>query len=203
MEGIIYNIGLPSFHNTFPKKPPVSELERVLNEAFATRGMGVHPDYFNPKIPLYPRHLSFFIFAYDANNANKLVGAIIATEEVLDGFTFTIYDKIAVPPPYNGNGIMTEMIRLARRVSDGKKIHPTILRTSSLEASKRYERHSDPPTHNPPTQIGEYYIHGFGFLSKDGKELFPDAKHKFELVAKHIASKPPTIIPIEQQVAAN
>ena len=46
--------------------------------------------------------------------------------------------------------------------------------------------------------MGDYFIHGFGFLDKETKgELFKGAHDKFDIVAKYIALKTKTVVPFE------
>jgi len=46
------------------------------------------------------------------------------------------------------------------------------------------------------TKVGEYCIHGFGFLDKHKRPLFEDAVQKFSEAAYLVAAKPPTVVPI-------
>lgn len=202
MEGIIYRIGLPSFHNAFPKDPPASKLEEVLNKAFASRGLKIAPGYFDPESHLYPSHLSFFYFAADPSinpaTDKELVGILIATVGQKDDFAFTVYDKIGVIPEKWKNGIMPTMVAKSRMVSNGKQILPAVLRTSSQEAHEKYLKLSD-----ALVKIGDYWVHGFGFMKKGGEgELFSGAGQRFQVAADYVAKKPSTLVPTAAEVQA-
>lgn len=193
-NGILYHIRQPLIGNRFPKELPPSELEEKMQEAFATRAMVVVNDYFIQGSDSYPQNLSFFVFGRDGNNGNNLVSGLIATKEEVENFNFTYYDKIFVVPDYEGNGLMKTMIKLARGISYGNRtICPAMLRTSSSKLDKKYSELSD-----IRIEIGDYYLHGFGFLDKESREeLFTGAKVKFETMAKYVASKQKTVVPLE------
>jgi len=195
---IRYYIRPPLIGNQFPAELPISELEEKMQEAFATRSMVVVNDYFIQGSDSYPQNLLFFVFGRDRNNGNNLVSGLIATKEEVKDFKFTYYDKIFVVPDYEGNGLMKTMIKLAREISyDNKTIWPAILRTSGSKLDKIYSELRD-----VRAEIGDYFIHGFGFLDKETKEeLFKGANDKFYMAAKYIALKPKIVVPVEASIS--
>lgn len=190
---ITYYVALPTLGKQFPQEPPKSELERILQDSFASEGRKVLDGYFIEGNPLYPANLSFFVFPYVKKDDAKIwIASLIATTEVVEGFTFTYVDKAGVLPEWQGNGVGSGMIGVARMVQCGKSVYPVVLRTSIPKAHESYKKRSD-----ICKATGEFNVHGYGFLNKEtGEELFKDAEHKFDLAAGYIASKPRTVVPI-------
>lgn len=190
-------IRLPQYPNKFPEELPPSELEKKMNQSFKTRGMEVLHGYFVEGTPYYPQNLSFFVYARKGWLKGLASGLIATEEKYEDGngtFIFTYYDKIFVTPPHRGNGLMADMIKVARmsHKSSSQGPLPALLRTSDFELNEAYEKLSD-----MGTKLGEFYIHGFGFLDKGTEtELFEGAKDKFYAAANYIASKKRTVVPI-------
>lgn len=198
-DDLVFEITLPKKGNKFPDNFPISELEQAMQDSFATRRMKVVSGYFEEGNDYYPKNLSFFIFArYNGNrngNGNRLVGGLIATDEKAGNFEFKYYDKIFVIPKYMGNGIMPSLVKIARQVSsNGKNVLPAILRTSDEGLDESYGRLSDIPSYGVNWHANGYYVRGFGFLDKNGKEMFKGAENKFNAAAKYVSSKPATVI---------
>lgn len=192
---IVYLLTVPSFGRKFPlQHPSKKELEIILQDAFGTWGKRVIDDYFVESSEYYPQNLAFFVVPYHQKGTERhWLGCLIATKEEVDGFAFTYYDKIGVIKQYQGNGIMPKMIHLARQVSDGKNVKPSILRTSEKKLDKIYGEESD-----IRTEVNGFYIHGFGFRDKvTRKELFEGAEDKFAIATKYVALKPKTVVSIQ------
>ena len=148
----------PDVNGGFPLGLPLSELEQTVQEAFATRDMCVIPEYFEPGSEYFPE-LAFVVYVRDNGNKFTLAGGVIATNEQVGDFEFTYYDKIFVSPEYQRNGIMTKLLGLARQVSGGKGVKPSVLKTSDGHLDKKYGKLSDINLH-----YEGYYVHGFGFF---------------------------------------
>lgn len=191
---ITYLVTLPSFGRKFPLQPSKKELEGILQNAFGAWGERVIDGYFVEGGEYYPQNLSFFVVPYTKNRNERIwIGSLIASDEEIEDFQFTYYDKIGIISQYQGNGIMNGMIHVAREVSNGKKVKPSILRTSKYKLSLKYSEESD-----IGMKVNGFYIHGFGFLNKETKEeLFKGAHDKFSIAAKYIALKPKTVVPFE------
>ena len=186
-EPVLYKFMPPGYDNTFPN---VSGLEEKMQASFAVRGMEVVDGYFDPKSGEHPRNLAYFIISYNVQN-DKLIRVLIAAKEKLsngedENFEFIYYDKIFVVPENQKNGIGNRMVSLAREVSDGNSILPSLLRTSDPEISEYYGELSD-----IVIKINGYFIHGFGFPEDP---LFKNADDMFKLAANYIASKPATAV---------
>lgn len=193
---ILYCPRTPSPYNKIPDEF-ASELELVLKQAFGRVGMAINDGYFTEGNPMHPKNLSFFVLAYDLNDyrdADKLlVGGSIFTREQIDDFVIEYACKVGVRDGYERNGIMGGIISVAREVSDGKKKHPIVLRTSIPSADAAYSKVSD-----KHEEVGDFAVHGFGFSDKKtGRELFDGANEKFMTAAKYVALKPKTVVPAE------
>ena len=190
---IIYLVTLPSLGIRFPLQPPKKELEMILQDAFGTWGKRVIDGYFIEGSEYSPQNLAFFVVPYHQKGTERVwVGSLIATDEEIEGFKFTYYDKIGVIKAYQGNGLMRKMIRVAREVRNGKEVKPSILRASEKRLDEEYAKESD-----IRAEVDSFYAHGFRFLNKEsGLELFEGAKQKFDVAAKYVASKPRTIVTI-------
>ncbi len=195
--GITLYIRPPLSGGKFPEELPISELEKKMQESFASRGMKVVEEYFSESSDFYPK-LKFVIFC--RNRYKSLISGLIATEEEIfisdASFKFTYYDKIFVVRSRRGNGLMGTMIKTARQIakSTGKGgTLPAGLRTSDSKLHESYASLSD--IH---ARVDDFYIHGFGFLDKKNKnELFEGAKSKFYSMADYITLKPRTVVPIQ------
>lgn len=183
----------------------IGGLEALLNSSFGVRNLRVVDGFLSPDLDNRLCHLVKaerkgskvlgipFPFLAHSEDAGVLIGTYETAET---GFEFVYYDKIAVAPLYQGNGVMKSMIRKSRKEITGNSendgsILPSILRTSDEKVSKKYESSSD-----ICIKVGEYYIHGFGFLDKHKRPLFEDAAQKFNEAAYLVAAKPPTVVPI-------
>lgn len=183
----------------------VGGLEVLLNTSFGVRNLRVVEGYLSPDLDSTLCHLVRaerhgskvlgipFPFSVHPEGAGVLIGTYETTET---GFEFVYYDKIAVAPPYQGNGVMKSLIRKSREEITGNaendgRLMPSILRTSDEKISKRYESSSD-----ISVKVGSYYIHGFGFLDKYKNPLFEYAVKKFNEAAYFVAAKPPTVVPL-------
>ena len=99
---------LPYWKNGFQVKFPLDGLEAKINDSFATRGMAILPEYFNPDSDYFPKNLSFFVFGINLDDY-EIVSGLIATSEQVGDFKFTYYDKIFVNPELMNNGLMGKM----------------------------------------------------------------------------------------------
>jgi hypothetical protein len=158
--------------------------------------MAIVDEYFIEGSPMYPKNLSFFVLPYDVDNNNLLVGGSIFTRDHIDNFAFEYACKVGVRDGNEGNGVMSGIFTVAKEVNDGKKKHPIVLRTSIQRADVAYSKVSD-----KREEIGDFVVHGFGFLDKKTHiELFDCASEKFLATAKYVVSKPRTVIPIEYSI---
>lgn len=191
---------LPLYSNGFPKSLSIDEIQQAINDSFATEGRYVVKKYFDKKSPSYPKNMAFFIFGIDLEG--QLASGTITTREQLGDFPYKYHDKVFVIKKYQGNGIGPQMVELANEVDNGKKLVmagveikiPSVMRTSFQRAHETYSEISD-----IWVQEGDFYTHGFKFRNKETKEdLFPDASWKFKELAKHVAKKPKTVLPLDQ-----
>ena len=182
----------------FPPEVNLGELEKLVQESFATIGRMVVHEYFIQGAELAPKDISFLVLGHETSTG-QLASGLIAREYEFQGIRFMCYDKIFVAPEKMGNGLAGDMISAA--MDEGKKrgIPVGVLRTSSERNDGIYGRYSDIDS----LKIGDYFMHGFGFLDKSsGIELYDGAKSIFPMLARHVAEKPQTTIPIPK-VAAN
>lgn len=179
----------------FPKQLDIGDLTDFLNISFGTRNMELHSEYFNINSPQHPKNLSFLVSVMGQNDF--YMGILIAEEKEYEGFSFNYYDKIAVHPDFENNGIMSNLIKSARLMGNKSyDVQPSILRTSDLEISQKYAKLSD--KHGV---FGDYYVHGFGFFDKEtGNPLIENAQEKFHLIAEYVAALPETFIKKPTQV---
>lgn len=173
---------------------PLGELEHQIQAAFATRDMVVVPEYFRRGHPLSPTNVAYVLGGYDpAHHAEPhaktlaetssrlvLVSGLIALDETVEAIPVVYYDKIFVSPSHGGNGIMRDMVSMARRRDSENGSPLAILRTSEPHLDVAYGRLSD-----STTRVGGYFIHGFGFSA------LPDL---FRQAAAYIAAKQATAI---------
>ena len=191
MEGVKLSLAR-SATGLFPEDVNLSELESVVRESFATRNMMVIPEYFIHGTHYSPTDISFMVIGRD--QSGKIVSGLIARELAFEETKFIYYDKIFVDPGHRRQGLMGNMISKAIDESRTMEIPIAALRTSDEEYNKMYANHSD-INH---IQVGDYYMHGFGFLNKKtNTELFADARNIFRTIAGYIAKKPATTIPVQ------
>lgn len=178
-------------HGKFPEHMDLNELEALLNHSFGTRKLELDKGYLNKDSTAYPTDLSFLVSV--KGKEDEYIGILISQDKEIEGFEFNYYDKIAVHPNYQNNGVMTDLIQTALAMGDKNcNIQPSLLRTSDSDISQKYEKLSD-----NVTEIGGYFVHGFGFFDKDkGNPLIENAQEKFETAAKYVAALPQTIIPM-------
>ncbi len=141
----------------------LGELEKLLNDSFGVRDMELVRGYFDKNSPSYPSGVSFLVLTQDiAQEGSPLAGILLAETKGIHGFNFDYYDKIAVHPDYQKNGVMTNLVQIARNIGDQDgQIPPALLRTSDAEISKSYDKLSD-----VVVKMGDYYIHGYGFFNE-------------------------------------
>ena len=169
----------------------LGELEKLLNDSFGVRDMELVRGYFDKNSPSYPSGVSFLVLTQDiAQEGSPLAGILLAETKGIHGFNFDYYDKIAVHPDYQKDGVMTNLVQIARNIGDQDgQIPPALLRTSDAEISKSYDKLSD-----VVVKMGDYYIHGYGFFNDDGNPLLDDVLGKFQSAAKYAAALPATLV---------
>jgi len=189
MKKLVQKVEIANY-GKFPELLDLGELEGFLNNSFGTRGMELVDGYFNKDSPNYPSDVSFLVLTRDeVQDGKPLAGILIAETKQVGGFNFDYYNKIAVHPYYRNNGVMKDLLQIARTIGDQDcQIPPSILRTSDPETSETYKTLSD-----KVVQIGDYHIHGFGFF-RNGNALFDGAQEKFEFAANYVAALPKTIV---------
>ena len=191
-----FNYGVVPYRPTDRASPhsELGKLEEVLQRAFQSEGRSIIDSYFQPGSPEYPQRLEFVVGATKSIKEEPLAGALVATLEKVGNIEFIYYDKIGVASPHQDNGVMGRLLAYAAEAGANRGIFIAALRTTIPKAHERYNSKSD-----ISTKIGEYNIHGFGFVDKEtGKEKFAGAIKQFREIARYIASLPPTTVPIEQ-----
>lgn len=177
----------------YPKEISRHELDLSLNQAFATRGCKVIPDFFyNPHSESYPHDLSFIVVARNKETDQIVGGAIVETYEVQDNkgrsLKINYISKVWVLQEYERNGLMKHLL-----VETEKKLgkqHPYVLRTSDSKIDEKYARWSD-----MDEEVPRYWIRGKGFFTKrDKKPKFPNAKHWTKVIAQHLNDKPASVV---------
>lgn len=186
---------LPAEQGWFPSGVPLSMLEQLAQDDFATRGMKVVQGFFKHGHPLYPYGIDFLLIGQKEDS--ELVGSLIVEKDSVDGFGFLYVTKANVALSYHGNGLLNKMIVDVGRIAEERGV-PVVLRTSDERASKKYAK-----SHDIFTRINGYYVHGFGFQNKGTRiERFHGARKLFaNKIAPYVATKPPTVVPIKEQVA--
>jgi hypothetical protein len=190
MANLVTNVKIASDED-FSEQVDLGGLETFMNDSFGTRGMQLVPGYLSPGSPTYPSDMSFLVLTQTGNQKDSpFAGVLLAESKTVDGFSFDYYDKVAVAPEYRNNGAMKEMVGTARALSgEDFKIPPGVLRTSDPELNETYGKMSD-----TSVKIGDFYIHGFGFLDDEKNSLFNGAEKKFELAAEYVAALPQTLV---------
>lgn len=201
------NNGFPVLDKSLPEDFPIDQLEDVVRRAFAKRGMRVLDEFFTPSNgqepnPYYPENLSAFGFAVNNASPKKLIATIIASDIEVKGKKIRYINKYAVDPPYQGNGVGKNLFEVIEESAKEDKM-PIILRTSDPVLDAMYWKSSD-----ISTKIGDYYIHGYGFIKvrrfKFGKKLFKKiigekfegAKGLFDEAAGQVAKVSATVVPL-------
>jgi len=106
----------------------IGGLEKLLDSSFGVRNLRVVDGFLSPELDSNLCHLVNakrngskifgipFPFFAQSEDAGVLIGTYETTET---GFEFVYYDKIAVAPAYQGNGVMKSMIRKSRKEITG------------------------------------------------------------------------------------
>ena len=180
----------------YPKSISRHELERSLNESFATRSKKVLSGFFyEPQSEAYPGNLSLVVIAHNKNTDQIAGGTIVETYSVDDGnggsVKINYISKVWVLPEYERNGLMRHLLELTDE-SANKKI-PSVLRTSDSGLDCKYAPWSD-----MGAEVPNYWIRGRGFLTRnDKKEKFPNSKYWMHVIAKHLDEKPASVVSLE------
>ena len=175
----------------FPGGVPLASLEDLMQQDFARRDMKVVPEFFQPGHLLAPKP-DFLLIG--RNGIEGLASASIVENDSTQGYNFLYVTKANVNSAYYGNGLLNEMVKFAAKIAASRGV-PAVLRTSDERVSRKYSKSSD-----IRMQIGDYYIHGFGFQKPGSRmEEFQDARNLFlGIIAPYVAAKPATVIPINR-----
>ncbi|MBS3101979.1 hypothetical protein J4458_00860 [Candidatus Woesearchaeota archaeon] len=178
------------------------EFKSVIAEAFGARGFEPVEGLFEK---LKARNLPNLILSMGANGdgTEAIKGTVVRSfqetdakmhEMGLEAPCYVVVDVIAVHPAEQDNGVMKALMMVLRMVTYEPpfEVLPTVWRTSSETASKKYEKSSD--FGNSPAKVYGYDVHGFGFYD-NGKPLYPDPRKLFEHMAGIVANKEKNFVP--------
>ena len=179
----------------------LEQFKKVIETAFGARGFDLAPEFFDN---LNSKDIAYIVLHTD--DSDKFVeGCLLGLHEQSDitmqsyglDTDYVVIDKIAVHPDHQNNGNLSSIMHLAKdiRFGENQKQIPTLWRTSSPQISKKYEKFSD--FRDQHFTANGYYVHGFGFDSKQCQHHYQDSRKLFEYMAGVVAAKPSTLVKIE------